>query len=617
MAVYFPYHQTLFPYLLAGREDELRRRREEPARSLTAGFMSLLPWRTARGSLASDVLRLFQVRVEACLAEVIRTKSVYYWLHLSRRFAPGDNFAGESPQTVWLYSNMENCAYLKYGRLDSSADFVDYVRPEDSALVASGNYVKANEFFGMGQRSGLVPSCEYLRDLDFNSLVEHASVRRLVFEYWHTTACLRRLYKGGTLVIDDTDPSEYHVYNDDETESLMKSYDERQGRGGALTTTIGLPISLEDIKESGEAVGYCPVYNVHGITEAQLPQSDLIFRLKTLTSFGQDDSTFTPNFVWFPVDFSRVLDTNEFCDTQFAAAYGVSMAKFLLCLYTVSSLGTNRHIWTDRKAMGLETMQRAYSFWTSLGDLAKTVLELSNEAGSFLQPDLAVSRVDVDRVLGMLLLTDTTREAISLTTLGPRPLLVPSGGERVLLDYAALAPILHSFAHGLENVGEKGALFEEYLERVVGALPNVTPLWFSQKLHAGDGSSREIDASFTKGEVLFLCELKCINMSWSFVEGTQDALNFRRGKCEQGLKEADDKAQWLAKHPFGNNYLVPEEVSVIVPLLVSPFVEYVWSRNPTLWLSHELPRICTPAELAEVDPDTAVARPFARKVLRD
>jgi hypothetical protein len=195
------------------------------------------------------------------------------------------------------------------------------------------------------------------------------------------------------------------------------------------------------------------------------------------------------------------------------------------------------------------------------------------------------------------------------------PFWISTDSTRVVLDYAALLSLLRSFAHGLDNVSEKGTRFEAYVRRVVGEIPGATPLWFSKKLRHPDGTSREIDASFLKGEALFICELKCVGLSWAFSEGTREALDFRRGKCEDGLRQVDSKASWLAEHTSGLNYELPQGTTAIVPLLVSPFVEYIWSREPNLWLSDEVPRICTPGELRKVTPETLGGKPFVVRVV--
>jgi hypothetical protein len=66
------------------------------------------------------------------------------------------------------------------------------------------------------------------------------------------------------------------------------------------------------------------------------------------------------------------------------------------------------------------------------------------------------------------------------------------------------------------------------------------------------------------------------------------------------LVEVDDKANWLMSRRKGTNYEIPESIKIIIPIVVSPFVEYIWSTNEDLWLTKEIPRICTLKELKEL-----------------
>jgi len=77
-------------------------------------------------------------------------------------------------------------------------------------------------------------------------------------------------------------------------------------------------------------------------------------------------------------------------------------------------------------------------------------------------------------------------------------------------------------------------------------------------------------------------------------------LNFRKKKFEAKLKRPDELAEWLAEHRRGTNFEIPENIDVIVPLVVSPFVEYIWSNSELLWLTSEIPRVCVPEELGSI-----------------
>jgi len=52
-------------------------------------------------------------------------------------------------------------------------------------------------------------------------------------------------------------------------------------------------------------------------------------------------------------------------------------------------------------------------------------------------------------------------------------------------------------------------------------------------------------------------------------------LEFRREKFENALREIDDKADWLKKDREGLNYKIPKSIDLIIPIVISPFVEYI------------------------------------------
>jgi len=64
---------------------------------------------------------------------------------------------------------------------------------------------------------------------------------------------------------------------------------------------------------------------------------------------------------------------------------------------------------------------------------------------------------------------------------------------------------------------------------------------------------------------------------------------------------------------------VPQGTDIIIPIVVSPFVEYIWSADKTLWLTKEIPRICTPEELASItDKDILseiINKPFVKYIV--
>jgi hypothetical protein len=118
---------------------------------------------------------------------------------------------------------------------------------------------------------------------------------------------------------------------------------------------------------------------------------------------------------------------------------------------------------------------------------------------------------------------------------------------------------------------------------------------------------------------MFICEVKSITKSFAFELGDIEALEFRRRKLESALDQADDKADWLAARKCGDNYAIPEAIHALVPMVISPFTEYIWTTNSNLWLTEKIPRVCLASDVDQLTNDDAlseiVKRPFVKYVI--
>jgi hypothetical protein len=195
---------------------------------------------------------------------------------------------------------------------------------------------------------------------------------------------------------------------------------------------------------------------------------------------------------------------------------------------------------------------------------------------------------------------------VIVDTRGPRPVLLPEAFGRRLVDHAAISSVLRSSllvrerGHNISDEAEKGKVFEATVGEYLASLG--TNVWalskaLRQRDDAGTESEREFDVCFVAEDVMFVCELRSINRSLGSEIGSSESLAFRQEKMAAALCRVDTAAQWLARFRKGLNYEIPREVKCLVPLVVSPFTEYIWSRAPELWLTEDTPRICVPREL--------------------
>jgi hypothetical protein len=131
------------------------------------------------------------------------------------------------------------------------------------------------------------------------------------------------------------------------------------------------------------------------------------------------------------------------------------------------------------------------------------------------------------------------------------------------------------------------------LERVVNFQKSVLP---TKPCKLINGEKKQIDASFAVGDRLVILECKAIAKSVAFDKGEKSAIEYRIDKFNKALREVDEKANWLAMHPQGTNYDI-RHYDEILPVVISPFDEYMPSLNQFYWLNNDIPRVLTPIEL--------------------
>ncbi|MGA7678006.1 MAG: hypothetical protein WCA51_06505 [Dehalococcoidia bacterium] len=581
---------------LGNKADELRNMTTESA---IGTFLSVLNPPCTFSNLESiDILLSLKKALEDRIADIISKHSIYYWIHLYRRLAPANTFRHESLVSVRLYRETMETAFVKYGRPEIGNDLVMGTNL-DPQEVMSGEVERIDKELGIKaihSYSGI-----FIKEFSMSHFLELLSLERLVSEYCHVIACLRRAYKGGNLIVENME--EYHVLNDNVTESLIQSVDKRNEKFGTTATDKGIPIGSPhyDYAKMG-AICMLPIYNVERETLEDYPQ-DRFWNIKW-SELLEPRNKMAPNFVFLPIDMYIYYLRHQFLGTVFVKEYGFSLECFVQCAMALFYLTIYKSV-ESHGLVGSELMQRAYLAYTSLekiaNDINSTILGMSKLFHDI--PQIGAYRTTIDDIFSFLkrfVLDPAQRENVDLGTRSPRPLIIETWPGNYLVDYAAILSILFSaVSFEFAELGGKGLIFEDYvIEKLTN---NGFKLWEHQKiLKARDGTQKEIDISFLLGTAMFICECRSISMSRAYERGEKDALKFRRAKFESALKDCDTLAGWLSRHRLGTNFEVPQDISIIIPIAVSPFVEYIWSADEALWLTREIPRVCTPDELASI-----------------
>lgn len=590
------YHHFVFADYFSRHADMFRSGMDARVAPLRDQFMQRLGGSAPlSGDRAVTCLAVFQQQIEDELSRMVGSRCVEYWLHLYRRILPSQGGTGLSNYTVGLFRQITECTYLKYGSMVNGPEIASGKDVPLSA-ICSGNMQRITERLGLP--TGRKWSGVFLGTFEPNDYLAAYQIERLAVEYWHLTACIRRVYKGGALLCTT---GGYAVHNTDEVEGLMRSYDRRIEEKGFYATKLG--VALLTAQAPGGTV-LLPSLN-----------HELETRLNRylLEAFGQrvvGSGDFTPNFIWLPFDMEMYYQSHIFCQSVFMEAFPFSLEDFVHFLFV---LGYEAILATRReRQLGWQMIQRAYRLLADLTAFLSHVCALSTTARPpGLQGHVLTLEV-AEEIAEWFSLGERLRDQISLATRGPRPLFIRIEGGSTVLDYAAMVPILTSTIAMTAGVAEKGIGFEQQAAQFLSR--QGANIWSQGRvLHHHDGTSKQVDVAVVAGELLFICEAKSHSMSWAFEIGDDRALAFRKGKMIDALDQAEEKARWIAERRHGTNYEVPAGVRALVPVALSPFVEYIWSASQDLWLTADVPRVCTPTELASAlhsDLDVIRSCPF-------
>ena len=541
-------------------------------------------------------LKNLQTSIENKASEIISKKCIYYWVHLYRRISPGKIYGFESTTTLALYRNMVECCIRKYGKINCGLEIVFGNNNYDVSLedIASGNYLKALNFFSLTNHT-IDKQGVYLGKFNEIDYLDIYIVERLMFEYWHITTCLRRLYKGGKLVIND---NSYYVICNENTESLMKSYDERNEKYNDFCTTIGIEIGTEkNCLNSGSYL--IPIYNYNNVSLVEYPFNKF-FNLPEISIDASTKKPFIPNFLWFLFDFDNYFISNSFIKDEFYEYFGYSLECFVTSIFLL--VFRNGYLARNyNRSYAFKLIQNAYTTIISEEELVDELIEYSKEIKLPSLGNYELNIEETKKFINDLKLNIDNKKSISIATLGPRKIILPSIDNKYIIDFSGIWDILSKQTHNIpgRNIGKKGRIFEDnVINKIKKANLNI---WENQKeLKGYDSTSKEIDVSFYDKNVLFICELKCIKRSLSYITGDFKALKYRKDKFILALNEIEEKANWILTHKKGYNFKVPDFIKIIVPVVISPFIEYIWDRDDYYWICSDIPRICNISELLEV-----------------
>jgi len=111
---------------------------------------------------------------------------------------------------------------------------------------------------------------------------------------------------------------------------------------------------------------------------------------------------------------------------------------------------------------------------------------------------------------------------------------------------------------------------------------------------------RQIDYAVAIDSHLVIAECKAVGRSIGFDRGDPQSIKYRTDNVvELSLSQVDEKANWLAIHQVGRNYNIAK-YDYILPIAISPFVEFIPSQDTRYWVTKDIPRVLMPEEFEQL-----------------
>ena len=537
------------------------------SRYLRKSFWNLIPSGEYAYLGAQELYRQYAKSLERKASKIISKYSIAYWLHLSRRIGLGSG--GTNKESVTININRFNILALvqRYGQKNLCGSLSNSKQIDVSEIF--NGLLLSDEFELERKLIDELPAQLVLTDFTSRNLLEYYNLENICYELWVCGAKLRSIAKGATITVDHNSKDIFYENPDDKLDRLIASYDSRLGTG--FTSETGTVFSNEKFDTNSEI--FLPVLNSSHISGKHLSQlTEQFLNIKL-----GDQPT---NFIIYPYPLKKYITALLPFDNDFKSIFGISYINIVLLLASMCFRYFYMTI-VEKRPILINILMRGYEGPSTKAEIVGEIMYFMPHTLEILKGDNP-ERNDIEKAFEFLELKN--QESIDFEDFGTLKVFCPVGDNRYYVDYSVIPNILYSLFNQIDlnphnfrgEILENSIGFNSYLK--------------TTKLKHKDGSSRQIDFSYLFGDLLIIAECKVVARKPSYFSGSFKSLILRQEKLiEKGLKQVDDKAEWLLERKKGTNYDT-ENVKYILPVVISPFVEYISSVEHRYWINDELPR---------------------------
>jgi hypothetical protein len=554
--------------------------------------------------------------LETEISKIISKNSIAYWIHLLKRIACTLSLCGDDrdrSSTLQIVRSTFEASIQKYGTFEpcNRIGFSGELEIDD---ILSGFFKKENieevidsiildpelnlpDYERIELKKVLKDEVQQVIDIihespqlvltnfGLNELKEFYELENLIFEVWRSYANLRGFFKGSSCIVEHN-PGDVFEDRDDFLEVSINIFDDRSDFDFTTPFTArGTFYPLKD--KDNHSITVIPIYNVGKINTKSMIES-------YSKSYSDVDlhitSDIISNFIWIPINMYSYYKSNLNYSKAFVKVNKVNFESvivvFTILLYHVMAN------WKDPAFM-FKCWQRSYEGPYKKEDIFNI---LQNDLSSCIEYfGLSEESIDLEKGFDYWALTEEKRKNIGLSYPGPHSIFLPYGKDRYFIDYAWMNHRLFDLFWNCKISDEnfKGTALETLIQgQQELALP-------TKECKSLNGDKRQIDASFERNDVLLIIECKSNNRSIGFYKGTKNSLVFRKERYEEAVKQVDEKAEWLIREFKGTNFDI-SKFRKIIPIVITPFIEYIPYNERKYWISDKIPRILTPSELIDL-----------------
>jgi hypothetical protein len=515
---------------------------------------------------------------------------VFFWIHLYRRIGLylHDELGNQTDaMTLALVRSIAEQAIFKFGRTKGKQD-VSRTNEISPKSILGGHFTKViaknlnTEAYDVYLASFAANPQWVLTDFRPSDLANIYFLEGLAYQYWYVTAKLRSAGKGVSIELSADGKLEEHRTGD--LDELIKSIDSRHHYlHDGISSNVGTFVPY-----AAPEVGSPLIFVSHNTQRIPMFDFDGIEPIDPTSG-----EKFVPNYLPGHVSMVEYYLAHRYLEDSFRRKFKFGLKELCLAAYGISAVlvtaGTNAHV--DLKHAHyfnlVNKLQRGYTFYgKSKEDLTESVLsflarsEIDTAFAGHSLPD------EIGSIVEFLTLDPVKQASVGLWSLGPRYVLIPYQSFH-FYDLSAWLPIFRNLFYGLRNydpASKKGVEFEFTFARLARD-KGLEVVLESKEITLGE-SDREVDVAVRVGSHLFVCECRASERPLNFEIGNPATISNRCRDLQEKLNQVNSLADLFRHYPKGSSYDVSwaKEITAIV---VSPYVEWIWSTRADLWISRE------------------------------